>query len=101
LTLVAPMGDPDRVECKSNEMGAWAGKTAEADWLVADLGLACIGRFVAAALGDLRCLLTRLGSFRITWVGAAHVRWVQLGRVDVGEVTLRMRYGGEGEPVVL
>lgn len=25
----------------------------------------------------------------------------QLDRVDVGEVTLRVRYGGEGEPVVL
>lgn len=25
----------------------------------------------------------------------------QLDRVDAGEVTLRVRYGGEGEPVVL
>ncbi len=41
----------DRVERKEHDTGAWAVKTAEADWLAAVLGLACIGRFVVAALG--------------------------------------------------
>ena len=36
---------------QEHDTGAWAVKTAEADWLAADLDLACIGRFVAAALG--------------------------------------------------
>lgn len=39
------------LRAQEHDTGAWAVKTAEADWLVADLGLACIGRFVVAALG--------------------------------------------------
>jgi hypothetical protein len=40
-----------REHTEEHDTGAWAVKTAEADWLVADLGLVCIGRFVVAALG--------------------------------------------------
>ena len=36
---------------QEHDTGAWAVKTAEADWLVAYFGLACIGRFVVAAPG--------------------------------------------------
>ena len=42
---------PRQSRVQEHDTGAWAVKTAEADWLVADLDLACIGRFVVAALG--------------------------------------------------
>jgi pimeloyl-ACP methyl ester carboxylesterase len=76
-------------------------KTAEPDGFVADLDLACIGGFVAAALGI--CAIFSRGSVRCGSHGWVRLMFhgSQLDRVDAGEVTLRMRYGGEGEPVVL